>query len=597
MNGNKNMPEPLHDPQRLQAVRATNLLDTGAEETFDWLSRLAGSLLAVPFAFVTLVDEERSFWKSCFGVQSNNPADRQNPVEESFCQYVVHSDEPLFVSDARVDELVRNNPSVTKMNVVAWAGYPLRSIDGYVLGTFCVVDHVPRNWTSSEREVLQAVAGAVQSEIRLRTLLKQSSDISEGLRSDIALREQLATLAQQLAANITTVEVSDTIMQRCPNLLAASFAVLAIVDDGGRKFRIRIPESVDATVAEKYAVVSMMAPTPLGDAMRSRTPVFLRNHADHLPRYEQLLTDAATSGVAAIAAVPLFRADGSVVGALGVSWASDQTFDAPTRSLIATVGSVAGQSIERAQLADRRDQLVSLMQQQLFSAFPTVGSLAVSVHYLPAAHGLGFGGDWVDVIDLSDGRAAFVIGDVTGHGIEAAVVMTHVRSVMNALTRMHADDLGGVFDAAEAVIDSGVIATVAIAVVDPNTDTILSVSAGHPPLIVVSPDGSTEILGGGRRSLLGVTAERPLVQRNAFPPGSVLVAYTDGLVERRDETIDEGIDRLASVVQADMHQQAMTDPHVLPSMGAAGYAHTVVERVLGDAALMDDVALIVVRRK
>ena len=588
LDGFEKTPRPLSDPARLHAVAETRLLDTGREETFDRLSRLAGAVLKVPYAFVTIVDEQRSFWKSCFGVASDDVSERQNSVEESFCQYVVNSDAPVFVTDSRLDELTSHNPSVSKMNVIAWAGYPLRSIDGHVLGTFCVVDHVAREWTDAERDVLHAVAGAVESEIRLRTLLEHSADVAEGLRREMELRQNLASLALSLAANRTGDEVSRSIMEFCPGLLGAHFAVLAIVDDHRRSFRISVPDSLDAVVAEKYASVPMLAATPLGDAMRTRTAVFLRDRADHVPRYEHLLSDGAATGVVAVCALPLFRADGSVVAGLGVSWTSAQVFDPTIRALLSTIGSMAGQAIERAQLADRRDQLVSSMQHQLLASFPTIASVDFSVHYLPATHGLGFGGDWFDVIDLPDGRAAFVVGDVTGHGIEAAVTMTHVRSVMNALTRMHADDLSGVFDAAEAVIDTTVIATVAIAVIDPRRDTIATVSAGHPPFIVLSAGGSSEIVAGGRRSLLGVGASRPVVQCNAFPTGSVLVGYTDGLVERRDEAIDVGIDRVVEVVRTDIIQRS---PVCRP-----GYAESVVERVMGGLALMDDVALIVVRR-
>src|SRR4051812_8198319 len=144
------------------------LLDTGPEEPFDRLARTAASVLDAPLAFVTVVDERRSFWKSCIGVDAPDPEDRQNPVEESFCQYLVGSRAELLVGDAAADPRTRDNPSVEKMGVRAWAGFPLWSPDGQVLGSFCVVDTEPRRWTARDAEVLRTLAAAASGEVALR---------------------------------------------------------------------------------------------------------------------------------------------------------------------------------------------------------------------------------------------------------------------------------------------------------------------------------------------------------------------------------------------------------------------------------------------
>lgn len=131
-------------PPRLDAVRRTNLLDSAPEESFDRLTDAAASLLGTEYAFVTIVDERRSYWKSCRGVDAVAVEDRQNPVEESFCQYVVGLDDGFGVRDARLDPRTRDNPSVEAMGVIAWAGEPIRSRDGPVLGSFCVLGSEPR---------------------------------------------------------------------------------------------------------------------------------------------------------------------------------------------------------------------------------------------------------------------------------------------------------------------------------------------------------------------------------------------------------------------------------------------------------------------
>ena len=131
-------------------------MDTPADEGFDRLARLAQHLLRVPFAFLTVVDDERSFWKSRIGIEVGGP--RENTLDESFCQYVVDSGEPLVLGDVRDDPRTRDNPSIRSMGVVAWAGFPVRTPDGHVMGTLCVVDTVVRRWTDDEVATLSALA-------------------------------------------------------------------------------------------------------------------------------------------------------------------------------------------------------------------------------------------------------------------------------------------------------------------------------------------------------------------------------------------------------------------------------------------------------
>lgn len=173
------------DPARLAAVAATGLLDTAAEEPFDRLARLASVTLNAPLAFVTVVDEQRSFWKSCIGVDASGSADRQNSVEESFCQYVVGSGAELVVGDAASDPRTRENPSIEGMGVAAWAGFPLRAPGGEVLGSFCVVDTKVRTWTDRDVEILRTLAHAAAGEIALRAAAERSAALAHTLQETL----------------------------------------------------------------------------------------------------------------------------------------------------------------------------------------------------------------------------------------------------------------------------------------------------------------------------------------------------------------------------------------------------------------------------
>ncbi len=180
------MPEtaqsPVSDRRRLAAVHATHLLDTAPEEAFDRLTRLAARVLGASAAFITLVDETRSFWKSRTGVDGDAT---ENPLADSFCQYVIASGAPLITGDAATDPITRDNPSIASMGIAAWAGMPVHSPDGQVLGTFCVVDQRVREWTSDDLEVLSALAEAATGEIALRDALDRASLFARTLQQSL----------------------------------------------------------------------------------------------------------------------------------------------------------------------------------------------------------------------------------------------------------------------------------------------------------------------------------------------------------------------------------------------------------------------------
>ncbi|MFB7301026.1 PP2C family protein-serine/threonine phosphatase [Streptomyces rubiginosohelvolus] len=180
------LPTTLSDPARLAAVSATGLLDTGPEEVFEDLAALAARVTGSGRAFVTLVDEERSFWKSCVGVAATDLAQRQNPARESFCYFLVGlAGAPFIVDDAAADPRTREHPSVGPMSIGAWAGYPLMSPDGHVLGSFCVIDDTPRAWSQADLTTLATLARSVSAEVHLRQSLAAAQD-AQRVSSDLA---------------------------------------------------------------------------------------------------------------------------------------------------------------------------------------------------------------------------------------------------------------------------------------------------------------------------------------------------------------------------------------------------------------------------
>jgi GAF domain-containing protein len=164
----------VNDPARLEALRATGLLDSDITPSFDRLARLAAHVLNAPVALVSLVDADRQFFKSCLGLPEPWASERQSPLTHSFCQHAVASRERLLVDDAREHELLRDNLAIRDMGVIAYAGIPLIDPDDHALGTLCVIDSRPRHWTTHQVQLLSDLAASVVTEISLARVAGQS---------------------------------------------------------------------------------------------------------------------------------------------------------------------------------------------------------------------------------------------------------------------------------------------------------------------------------------------------------------------------------------------------------------------------------------
>lgn len=164
---NDSLARTISNPARLAALRELALLDSPAEEGFDRLTHLAARVLGVPIALVSLVEEDRQFFKSSVGLAEPLATRREMLLSHSFCQHVVAWGQPFLVEDARTHPLVQNIPSVSEGGAIAYAGYPLVTPEGHTLGSLGVVDTRPRAWSVEEIDILRQLAASVMAEIEL----------------------------------------------------------------------------------------------------------------------------------------------------------------------------------------------------------------------------------------------------------------------------------------------------------------------------------------------------------------------------------------------------------------------------------------------
>lgn len=188
----------LTDPQRLHAVRDTGLLDTPPEESFDRLTRLAAKLTGAPVTFVTLLDADRDFYKSAFGLGEPLHTERLL-TGRSFCHHALVSGDALVLEDVTQLPVFCDVPTVHSLGVRAYAGIPLKTEDGQVLGSFCAVDFKPKQWTQQDIEVLMELAHSALREIRLRKALQEAEALNQQLLQQLqkvdALNRALGELA------------------------------------------------------------------------------------------------------------------------------------------------------------------------------------------------------------------------------------------------------------------------------------------------------------------------------------------------------------------------------------------------------------------
>jgi len=276
------------------------------------------------------------------------------------------------------------------------------------------------------------------------------------------------------------------------------------------------------------------------------------------------------------------------LGALGWLWLEfeeSRPFESDERAFLEACAGQTGLALQRARLHEETRDVAHTLQRSLLAGAPPRDSrFEVATLYHPAVEHLEVGGDWHDAFRLSGGRVGIVIGDVVGRGLVAASAMGQLRSAVRALAGAGLEPAAVLahLDTFVEQVEAASCATVAYAEVDPDTGRVAFASAGHLPPVIIERGRAARLFMEGRSPPLGITLPGITRSQAAFvlAPGAGFLLYTDGLVERRTEAIDVGLDRLVAAVGA--HPNA-TPAQLVQALPAA---------LLESGAADDDVCLL-----
>ncbi|MGV8979176.1 MAG: GAF domain-containing SpoIIE family protein phosphatase [Cellulomonas sp.] len=562
-------------------------LPARSDPGFDRLAQTAQRHLGVAIVLVTLVSRSGQVHPGAAGLPPELDASRFSPLTTSLCWHVVTSRSELVVQDVRVMEPLAGSPVSGGLDIVAYAGFPLVDESGVVVGALAAIDHEPRAWTERDLALLHDLAGACSAGLGVRV---DREHVRQAHRQATrAARQAGVLLLMSDAFNdaLTVGDVARAVTGVAESGLGASQAQISIVDPDARSLT-HVPLTPPADGESDGERVRIDQDLPECHVARTHAPLFFADHTEMIAAFPALRATASTDG-GAVAVLPLV-AGHRLGGVLTLTWSARRDFATDNRALKNALAAYTAQALERAQLFTERRDVAHTLQAAMLTALPQPAHLRLAARYLPAGRADAVGGDWYDAIVLPDGAVAVMVGDVTGHDMDAAARMGQLRSTLRTLA-WDRPDLPSAWlrqlDQANAAIGLASVATVLAARFDvgPSGDGLMLTwsSAGHPAPILIRLGQGARVLDRPNDLVVGVV---PDTQRHDHTSdlrvGDVVLLYTDGLVERRGEDLAVNVAALAAVAGA------------LEGMAPDELVTALAQRIVPDVST-DDVVLLAVQ--
>ena len=393
--------------------------------------------------------------------------------------------------------------------------------------------------------------------------------------------QRLQRVSDVALAHLSVDDLLDELLLRVRDVLEADTAAVLLLDVTTNELVARAAKGIEEEVERGVRIP--MGRGFAGRIAATRLPVAL-DRVDNTTVVNPILFQ---KGIRSLLGVPLI-AHGEVLGVMHVGTKTERRFIPEEIELLQLAADRVALALQ-VRLSERTRVVIDAFQRTFLpDALPYMPGLRVTTRYLPAASVVGVGGDWFDTFALPSGDVVLVIGDVAGHGLPAASLMGKMRNALRA----HALMGGGPSEILDRLaryhehFGNGELVTVLVGVLAKDLATFRYVAAGHSPPLVLGPGGSAFAEIEERTPPLGVKRSRPFVEHVvSFEPGTMLMLYTDGLAERRGESLEVGLERLRGAAD-----------RWIPGREAPDAITGLLQELFDGQRPADDVALLLVQR-
>jgi phosphoserine phosphatase RsbU/P len=385
----------------------------------------------------------------------------------------------------------------------------------------------------------------------------------------------LESIADAALSRLDAEQFLAELLDRAKDILQGDTAAILLLDEASGQLIATAARGIEEEVRRNVRI-------PLGGGFAGRVaatkqPVVL-DHVDHTSVLNPVLIQ---KGIRSLVGVPLL-ASGSVIGVLHVGSLTPRRFTTEDTDMLQLAADRAAVAVQSLTGRSDRAAAAALQRSLVPSTPPSVPGIDLACRYVPGEGSVG--GDWYDVFALPSGQLCAVIGDVAGAGLPAAVIMGRMRSTLRAYAMETCDpaEILTRLDAKMRHFEPGAMATVLVAIFDPDLGRVRLSAAGHLPPVVIRPGQVAAVAEIPADLLIGVVAggQRHVTSLDT-PPGTTLCLFTDGLVERRDCPLDDSLAALCAAVTA----------------GPADIVCTTAMAAMVTGAPSDDIALLVLCRQ
>jgi GAF domain-containing protein/anti-sigma regulatory factor (Ser/Thr protein kinase) len=564
--------------RRLESITEAALAHMSLGDLLGALLARLRDVLGTDTIAVMLVDEETQelVSRAALGLDEWLEANARIPLGEGFSGRIATDALPGVLED------VQGTPGATAFassGIGSLIGAPL-VVEGRTTGVLTAGTWERREFDPRDVALLERAADRIALAIehaRLYDAEREARAEAEAAAERIRRIESITEVALHHIA--LDEDVVERLLSRVLLVLDADTAALSISETAKQSVVARAP---DGTTERIERDVELPPGGGFAGLVAERGEPVSVSDVESIDIVSPLLRE---SQITSLLGVPLIL-EGEVLGTLHIGTVGRRAFGDADLSLLELAGERLAVALDRSRMYEREHFVAETLQRSLLpERLPEIPGALVASRYLPG-EGEAIGGDWYDVIPLRDGRFVLAMGDVVSRGVHAASVMGQLRNALRAyaLDGHAPPSVLGRLHAITRTMEGRELATLVYVLFEPSSGTLTYGGAGHPPPVVIRADGETVLLEDGRGPPLGAVADALYSEATArLGPGDTLLLYTDGIVERRDMWIDEGLVLLTAQARA----AAGWEPdRILDRLTTA---------LLEDGIAHDDVALLALR--